>query len=174
MAWSDAARKAAAEMRRRRALQAGDQPPVFKGVFWRAGPTNNPTGSGIRFGSRRNAAQYVSSPGKERLSRYFVKIKRPLIARNIYDASARLGLAKSAGDANQKLNDAMQRASKKGNASSAWMALDRKLKSAASKKGHGGMVFTDSIAGARRKQIEVVAFKRRGSVREIMKKLRAK
>ena len=160
MTWSDAARAAALEARRMHATRPGDMPGMLKGIWWRSGPTNDPTGSGIRFGHRGYAKAYGMSPGKEHLQRYTVTLEKPLVAKGLHDAAVRLGLARDIRDAGNKLHAAMQRASKqKGDSKYGWMTFDKKITSAAKRQGYGGLYYTDSVPGSRRREPEVVAFK---------------
>lgn len=136
-------------------------------VLYRAGQTNNPTGSGVRFGTHTSASIYgkvYKTPPK----RYLVKLKNPLhVQGDVFEAAKKLKVP-------GVTLDGYQRASDKGQNASYWMAADRKVHDAAVKKGYDGLVMKSSSPLSKTyNSVEVVAFKMRGSVRELTK-LKAK
>lgn len=136
-------------------------------VLYRAGPTNNPTGSGIRFGTHTSASIY-GKVYKVPPKRYLVKLKNPLhVQGDVFDAAKKLKVP-------GVTLEGYRRASDKGQNDTYWKAADAKVHAAAVKKGHDGLVMkSPSPLSKTYHSVEVVAFKARGSVRELVK-LKAK
>ena len=171
MAWTAAARKAAALARRAKALTHQTSPtPLtegFKAVLYRSGPTNNPTGSGVRFAPKSSAKVYAFTGDT---SRYLVKLKKPFRAEFVYDAAKKLGMIKDVSQHFDKLRAKDVRTKSLGKVfEDDWMKMDLQVKQKTAKLGHDGLVYTGQLGASRSPyhELEVVACKPRGQFRKL-------